>query len=82
MALICWPITALLLLIVARVILSFIPTEDGGVFGSIATLIYNITEPILATVRRFMPQIGDIPIDFSPTIVLFVLFFLRGLLHC
>ena len=77
MFILCWLTSALLILIVARVILSFIPVEDNGVIGAIGTLVVNVTEPILATVRRALPMPGDIPLDFSPAIVMFGLFFIR-----
>ncbi|QLF68678.1 YggT family protein [Peteryoungia desertarenae] len=39
---------------------------------------YNVTEPVLRPVRRFMPDLGGI--DISPIIVLLLIFFLRSLL--
>ena len=82
MGALCLLVSAFLILIVVRVVLSFVPFEESGVIGAISTIVFNITEPVLASVRRFMPQIGDIPIDFSPAIVMFALFFLRTLLGC
>lgn len=39
---------------------------------------YNVTEPVLRPVRRFMPELGGI--DISPIVVLLLIFFLRSLL--
>ena len=63
--------TALLLLLIARVVLSWTnPTGGGG----LVAFIYQVTEPILAPVRRMLPQSGMI--DWSGFIVLIVLGFL------
>jgi YggT family protein len=56
------------LMIIARVVLSFI--NPGG-RGPVATFIISTTEPLLAPVRRFLPQTGMF--DFSPLIVCLVL---------
>ncbi|THV22378.1 YggT family protein [Peteryoungia ipomoeae] len=39
---------------------------------------YNVTEPVLRPIRRFMPDLGGI--DISPIVVLLIIFFLRSLL--
>ncbi len=59
---------ALWLLILARVILSWI---DPGGRGTIARFVFQMTEPILAPVRRILPRTGML--DLSAFIVLVVL---------
>ena len=59
---------ALWLLIFGRVIISWI---DPGGRNQISAFLIQTTEPILAPVRRMMPQTGMI--DFSPLIVLLIL---------
>ena len=59
---------ALWLLILARVILSWI---DPGGRGTIARFVFQMTEPILAPVRRLLPRTGML--DLSAFIVLLVL---------
>ena len=39
---------------------------------------YNVTEPVLRPIRRFMPDLGGI--DISPIVVLLIIFFLRSFL--
>jgi YggT family protein len=56
------------LLIIARVILSWIRI---GYENPIVRFIYEITEPILAPIRKLMP--GNIMIDFSPLIAILIL---------
>jgi YggT family protein len=59
---------ALWLLILARVILSWI---DPAGRGTIARFVFQMTEPILAPVRRILPRTGML--DLSAFIVLLVL---------
>lgn len=43
--------------------------------GTIGNFLFRATEPVLAPIRRIMPNLGGI--DISPIIVLLILFFLR-----
>lgn len=61
-------VLALQLLILARVLLSWI---DPGGRGQLASYIVQTTEPILAPVRRVLPRTGMF--DLSPLIVILVL---------
>ena len=60
---------ALFLLIFARVLVSWV---DPMGRNQASSFIIQTTEPILAPVRRMLPQTGMI--DFSATIVLLILF--------
>ena len=57
--------------IFARILLSWIPLS-GGQFNPIVAIIYQITEPILAPLRRLNLRIGIF--DLTPTVALFILF--------
>ena len=60
--------TLLWLLLIARVVLSWTnPTGGGG----IVAFIYQVTEPILAPIRRVLPPTGGI--DWSPLIAMLVI---------
>jgi YggT family protein len=61
-------VMALWLLILARVILSWV---DPGGRSRFAAFVISTTEPILAPVRRILPPTGMF--DLSPLIVLLVL---------
>lgn len=61
-------VMALWLLILARVILSWV---DPGGRSRFAAFVVSTTEPILAPVRRILPPTGMF--DLSPLIVLLVL---------
>lgn len=55
------------LLVLARVILSWIPLPRGN---ALTEFIYDVTEPVLAPFRRLLPM-GQL--DFSPFLALIVL---------
>lgn len=52
--------------------LSWFPGAQDNQFGRILS---DITEPILAPLRRVVPQIGAI--DITPLVAMFVLFFIQ-----
>jgi YggT family protein len=58
-------VIALWLVILARVLLSWINPRFEGTLGR---FVYETTEPMLAPIRRLLPQTGTI--DFSPLILL------------
>jgi YggT family protein len=63
------------LLIFARVIISWVRIDP---YHPLVQFLYNVTEPVLAPIRRLMP--GGMMLDFSPMIALVVIFALRQLL--
>lgn len=63
------------LLIVARIILSWIPQLRANQIGE---FIYGITEPILAPFQRLIPPMGMI--DLSPMVAFIVLLILQQIL--
>lgn len=63
-------VTVLWVAILARVILSWLPL--GGQSHPIIAIIYQITEPILAPIRRIVPRIGML--DLTPMVAMFILF--------
>jgi YggT family protein len=61
-------ITVLMLLVIARVIVSWVAPSGGG--GMVA-FIYQATEPLLAPIRRLVPPSGGL--DWAPLIAMLVL---------
>lgn|GEM_PF-733853 len=53
----------LYILLFARVILSWVPTEPGDALFEIHVWLYNLTEPLCYPFRQIIPPIGGI--DFS-----------------
>jgi YggT family protein len=62
---------AITALVFARVILSWVDPRGSN---QVSAFIIGMTEPMLAPIRRVLPRTGMI--DFSPTILLIVLFML------
>ncbi|MHB1295380.1 MAG: YggT family protein [Anaerolineae bacterium] len=63
------------LLILARVLLSWIPMSRGN---QLVEIIYALTEPILGPIRRVLPSLGGL--DLSPIVALLLLEVVRTLL--
>jgi YggT family protein len=65
---------ALVILIFARIILSFVRVGSY----EIRNLVFSLTEPILAPIRNVLPPMGGF--DFSPMIVIIAADILRRIL--
>ena len=61
-------VTALWLLVLGRVLLSWVNPRFEG---PIARFLYETTEPLLAPIRRVMPQMGMM--DLSPLVLMLLL---------
>jgi YggT family protein len=60
--------------VLAAVVMSWVRADRRHPF---VQLVYNLTEPAIAPIRRVVPPMGGL--DFSPMILLLVLRLLRGL---
>jgi len=69
-------LTAYLWIIVIRAVLSWVNPDP---YNPIVRLIYQITEPVMAVVRRWIPLRG-MGIDLSPMIILLAIVFLQSFL--
>ena len=71
-------------LIIASAILSWlvafnvVNTRNRAVYV-IGDFLYRVTEPVLAPIRRIMPNLGGL--DLSPIIVILIIFFIRNLMR-
>ena len=63
------------LVVLAAVVMSWVRVD---LRNPLARVVYSLTEPVLAPVRRVLPAMGGL--DFSPMVVLLALQFLRRLL--
>jgi YggT family protein len=69
-------------IVIASAVLSWLVAFNvvdarNQIVGTIGGLLYRVTEPALAPIRRFMPDLGGI--DISPVILIFGLFILQRL---
>ena len=69
------------LVIVARAILSWFPTEQGPLAG-VERATWYLTEPLLAPMRRVLPlvRLGGLGLDLAPIVALVAIWVLTGLI--
>ena len=68
MNILCQIISLYTLVIVLRAVSSFFPMRSDSPFAPVVSVLYRLTEPVFAPVRRVLPQTGAF--DFSPLVVL------------
>jgi len=78
--LLCSLISVYYIVLIARILLSWFPLQPGTPLASIASIIYQLTEPVMGPVRRIIPTIGMI--DISPIVVFFGLRILQSAIGC
>jgi YGGT family. len=69
-------LTLYMWIIIIRALISWVNPDP---YNPIVMFLYRITEPVLSTVRRWIP-LGNIGIDISPIIVILVIVFLQSFL--
>jgi len=68
-------LTIYMWIIIIRALISWVNPDP---FNPIVRFLYQVTEPVLYRVRRFMPPLGGI--DLSPLIVILLIVFLQQFL--
>ena len=67
-------------LIIIRVISSYLPLHNApDTVRSLLRTLYDLTEPIMAPIRSLLPR-SQAGIDFSPLVVILILFLIRRFL--
>ncbi len=76
----CRLLDAYLIVMFARIILSWFPVEPGSGLAQVYGFLYAITEPVLGPIRRVIPPLGmgGMGLDLSPLVVFFGISILRG----
>jgi YggT family protein len=77
---VCIVIRVYLLILVARAITSFFPVTPGTTFAQVVEVLYRVTEPVLAPVRKIIPPLGMF--DLSFLILVIAIQFLAAALGC
>ena len=65
----CSALNIYLLVLLARAILSWFPMRSGGSLSGVQHVLYQLTEPLLAPLRRIIPPAGMFDLSF---LVLFI----------
>jgi YggT family protein len=71
----CALLTSYIIIMAGRMIMSWLP-PSGGAMGSVNRVLTDLTEPVLAPVRRLIPPVGVFDISFM--VVFFALVILRS----
>ena len=66
-------LTVYMWIIVIRSVISWVNPDP---YNKIVIFLYRVTEPVLRPIRRMIPR-HNLPIDFSPLIVLLIILFLQ-----
>jgi len=77
MSIVCDIIVAYILVIFARIVLSWLPISPDSPVATVSSFIHRITEPLMGPLRRALPplRMGNMMMDLSPIVLLFVLQF-------
>ena len=67
---VCALLITYILILFGRMIFSWLPPSSGGT-ATVARLLYDLTEPVLAPLRRVIPPVGMF--DLSFTVLVFAL---------
>ena len=68
----------LYLALIGRVVISWLNIGPSSPFFPIVNVLYQITEPILAPIRRILPRFGTL--DLSPMVAILFISFIQNLL--
>ena len=61
--------------VIGRVIISWVNADP---YNPIVNFIYQVTEPVLSRIRRFLPILGGL--DFAPMLLILAIIFLQSFL--
>jgi YggT family protein len=82
-SLIDFVITIFIWILIANAVLSWLVAfnvvdPNNSIVRQIGYFLWRITEPVLAPIRRIMPNLGGI--DLSPVLLIVILYFVRNLI--
>ena len=72
MVVVCWLLILYLVAILVRILLSWFPLDPDGFWATIGGLLYMITDPVLAPLRRVIPplRLGNVALDLSAIVAI------------
>ncbi len=69
-------LSAYMWVVIGRAVISWVNADP---YNPIVRFLYDITEPVLERIRRFLPVVGG-GIDFSPMVLILAIIFLQSFL--
>ncbi len=81
MSVICAVLGVYQLVLIVRAITSFFPVTPGTPFAQVVEVLYKVTEPVLAPLRKVIPPIGMFDLSFL-VLLIGLQVFSTGLLGC
>ena len=72
----CALITVYIIVLLLRAVMSWFPPSSSGGFTAVFRIVMDLTEPVLAPLRRVIPPAGMF--DLSFTVLIVFMFILRG----
>jgi YggT family protein len=84
MSIVCTLIDIYILVLFARIILSFFEVPSDHAVARVRSVLASLTDPVLVPLRRVIPPVrmGPAALDLSPLVVLLGLSLLRGVIGC
>jgi YggT family protein len=73
---ICALLTAYLVVLAVRAVMSWFPVRPGTPLSTLYSILLDLTEPVLAPMRRIIPPAGMFDLSFM--VLFFLLFILRS----
>lgn len=64
MSIICAFLTVYLVVLFCRVVLSWFPLRQGTVLAQVYSMLFEVTEPVVAPLRRVIPPVGMLDLSF------------------
>ncbi|HZR15284.1 MAG TPA: YggT family protein [Acidimicrobiia bacterium] len=78
MTVVCAFILVYLIVLILRAVLSWFPVRSGSAMASINSVLFQLTEPLLAPLRRVIPPAGMF--DLSFLVLFFGILIVQGIL--
>jgi YggT family protein len=71
----CWVIQVYWIVVIARIIMEWIPVSYDHPLARLRSMLRSLTEPVLAPLRAIIPtaRLGGMGLDLSPIILLITL---------
>lgn len=75
-----WILLVYQFMIIARILIGWLPVKWPKPLRTVVVLIYDLTEPVLSLFRKWIPEVpvgSGAALDFSPLVVIIIIVFLQ-----